>query len=297
MKNIPVAIPLDVPVGMRSTYLRNFTAITKGTGRLLLAAGDQRVEHLNGDFYGADIPAEDAFPEHLFKIAAGSRVGLFATQLGYIARFGHLYPKLNYAVKLNSKSNLVIQSDQDPYSSAWYDVSQVVQFARNAKLNIPAVGYTVYVGSKFEAAMLREAAQVVWQAHQHGLVAILWMYPRGKAVENISDAHLIAGAVNVGSALGADFMKVNPPVPTTAEAYREIMAAGQGTRVIFSGGDRTDSADELLSMIDNAVNKNKAAGAALGRNLHQRPLPEAIAVANAAASIIYDGQPALHIKN
>lgn len=292
MEAYKITVPLDVPAAKRAAYIKNFKLVTKGTGRLLLAAGDQRVEHLNDDFCGEGIAPEDAFPEHLFKIAAGSRVGLFATQLGYIARFGDNYRQLNYCVKLNSKSHIVKPPLQDPFSSAWFDVSQVVKFARDSKLQIPAIGYTVYIGSKFEAPMLREAAQLVWQAHQEGMLAVLWMYPRGESVSNINDPHLIAGAVNVGSALGADFMKVNGPRPASAAAYREIMAAGQKSRVIFAGGEAHDIPD-LLDGIDDEVNKHGAAGAALGRNLHQRPLPEAIAVANAAASIIYDGQPSV----
>ena len=282
-------VPLDVPVVKRETYLKNFRLMTKNTGRLFLFAGDQRVEHLNDDFVGDEIAAEDASPEHLFHIASSSRIGVFATQLGMIARFGAKYPKVPYAVKLNCKSNLVSEASHEPFSSAWYDVHQVVEFANNSKLTIPAVGYTVYVGSVYEAAMLREAAQIVWQAHQAGLVVILWMYPRGKAVADKYDAHTIAGAINVGSALGADFIKINRPVPQTQSAMLEIMSAGEGSRLLFAGGENIES-PELLHMIHQEVNGAGVAGSALGRNLHQRPLNEAIALANAVASVIYDGQ-------
>lgn len=282
-------VPLDVPVAMRTTYLKNFRLITKNTGRLFLFAGDQRVEHLNDDFFGEDITGDDASPEHLFHIAASSRIGLFATQLGFIAKFGAKYPNLPYAVKLNSKSNLTTETNHDPFSSAWHDVRQVIEFANNSKLTIPAVGYTVYVGSNYEAAMLREAAQIVWQAHQAGLIAILWMYPRGKAILNKYSPHLIAGAINVGTALGADFIKVNHPVPENRLALQEIMGAAEGSRVIFAGGENMET-PQLLRMIHEEVNGAGVAGAALGRNLHQRSLAEATALANAIAGIIYDGQ-------
>ncbi len=278
--------PLDVPASKRSTYQKNFNLITKGTGRLFLFAGDQRVEHLNDDFFGPGIATDDATPEHLFKIAAASRVGVFATQMGLIARYGRSYPKLPYAVKLNGKSNLRTEADGEPYSAAWYDVRQVVEFARESGLTIPAVGYTVYVGSAFEAAMLREAAQIVYEAHKAGLVVILWMYPRGEAVEDKFSAHTIAGAVNVGSALGADFLKINRPAPATHEGFKEIMLAGQATNLIFAGGDSVDQ-HSLLNDVANQLRAG-AHGVALGRNLHQRPLNEAVATANAVAGIIYD---------
>jgi len=281
--------PLDVPAAKRALFLRNLKLITKGTGRLFVFAGDQRVEHMNDDFYGVDINLEDCQPEHLFKIAASSRIGVFASQLGYIARFGSSYPNIPYLVKLNSKTNLVKESDQEPYSPAWYDVRDVVNFAKSSGLKIPAVGYTVYVGSGYEAAMLREAAQIVYQAHQAGLVVLLWMYPRGQAVKNKTDAHLISGAVNVGSALGADFVKVNQPSPATPHGLTEIMSAGQRTGVLFAGGEAA-SYQQVLQSIYSNVHRFGASGAALGRNIHQRSFPEAVALANAVASIVYDGQ-------
>lgn len=280
--------PLDVPSAKRALFLRNLKLLTKNTGRLFIFAGDQRVEHLNDDFCGVDISAEDAHPEHLFKIAASSRIGGFATQLGYIARFGVTYPNITYIVKLNSKSNLVKEADQEPYSSAWYDVRDVINFAKTSGLKIPAVGYTVYAGSGFEAAMLREAAQIVHQAHLNGLVAIIWVYPRGKAIVDKTDAHLIAGAVNIASAMGADFVKVNSPEPSTADGLQEIMAAGQRTGVLFAGGEAV-SYDELLQTIYLHVHRFGGAGAALGRNIHQRSFSEAVALANAVASVVYDG--------
>ncbi|MCX6792802.1 MAG: aldolase [Candidatus Falkowbacteria bacterium] len=282
-------VPLDVPSTKRALFLKNLKLITKDTGRLFVFAGDQRVEHLNDDFFGQDISAEDAQPEHMFKIAASSRIGAFATQLGYIARFGATYPNIPYIVKLNSKSNIVKETDQEPYSSAWYDVREVINFAKNSGLKIAAVGYTVYAGSGFEAAMLREAAQIIYQAHQAGLVAIIWVYPRGKSVTDKMNAHTIAGAVNIGSALGADFVKVNQPEPNTPHGLSEIMLAGQRTGVLFAGGEAT-SYDELLQNIYANVHRFGSAGAALGRNIHQRSFQEAVALANAVASVVYDGQ-------
>lgn len=287
MNHLPT-VPLSVPSSKKTLFLKNFNLATRRTGRLLLFAGDQRVEHLNDDFYGEGIPTEDASPEHLFKIAANSRIGLFATQLGYINRYGAKYPKIPYLVKLNSKSHLVPVGQQEPYSGAWYDVRQVVEFAKQSKLNIPAIGYTVYVGSSFEAAMLKEAAQLVWQAHQYGLLAVLWMYPRGKAVDNQNDPHLIAGAVNVGTALGADFVKVDRPEPASSEGYGEIFAAGEGTRVLFAGG-KSQHASSLFGTIAEQMAAG-ASGVALGRNIHQRKLKEAIALTNAVAGIVYDRQ-------
>jgi fructose-bisphosphate aldolase/6-deoxy-5-ketofructose 1-phosphate synthase len=213
-----VIVPLDVPKAMRETYIDNYMEITRGTGRLMLFAGDQKVEHLNDDFYGEGIPEDDADPEHLFRIASRSKIGVFATQLGLIARYGMDYRDVPYLVKINSKTNLVKTAQADPFSNLWYDVEQVVEFKENSGFKILGVGYTIYLGSEFEAEMLVQAAQVVYNAHQHGMVSVLWIYPRGAAVKDEKDPHLIAGATGVGACLGTDFVKVNYPKKEGAES-------------------------------------------------------------------------------
>lgn len=75
-------VPLDVPKTERESYLKNYMEITRESGKLMLFAGDQKVEHLNDDFYGKEVPEDDANPEHLFEIASKSKIGVFATQLG-----------------------------------------------------------------------------------------------------------------------------------------------------------------------------------------------------------------------
>ena len=69
------AAPLDVPGSKRRAYLGNYDRITQGSGRLMLFAGDQKVEHLNDDFYGTlssgeAITADDADPEQARRVTA-----------------------------------------------------------------------------------------------------------------------------------------------------------------------------------------------------------------------------------
>ncbi|MCX6555135.1 MAG: aldolase, partial [Candidatus Aminicenantes bacterium] len=71
-------IPADVPNDVLNEYLSNYEEITLGSDRLMLFAGDQKIEHLNDDFYGPGIAADDADPEHLFKIASQAEIGVFA---------------------------------------------------------------------------------------------------------------------------------------------------------------------------------------------------------------------------
>jgi DhnA family fructose-bisphosphate aldolase class Ia len=117
IKEDDILVPLDVPKAKRENYIRNYLTITQKSGRLMLFAGDQKVEHLNNDFYGDEIHLDDGDPEHLFRIASQANIGVFATQLGLIARYGNSYADVPYLVKLNSKTNLVKTSQSDPFSN------------------------------------------------------------------------------------------------------------------------------------------------------------------------------------
>jgi len=282
-----ISVPLNVPVHARETYLKNLLEITKGSGRLMLFAGDQKVEHLNDDFTGEGTHPDDADPEHLFRIATQGHIGVFATQLGLIARYGMDYPEVPYLVKLNSKTNLVKTKQMDPFNNQWLDVYQVVEFQQNSGLNILGVGYTVYLGSEYEADMLHQAAQIVYEAHAHGLVTVLWIYPRGQAVPDEKDPHLIAGATGVAACLGTDFVKVNYPKKkgeSSAEIFKEaVMAAGR-TKVVCAGGSSKAPKDFLQELHDQ-IHISGASGNATGRNVHQKSLGEAVSMCNAIYAI------------
>ncbi len=287
-----VVVPLDVPKTVRESYMKNYLTITRESNRLMLFAGDQKVEHLNADFYGKGIHQDDRDPEHLFRIASKANIGVFATQLGLIARYGMDYPEIPYLVKLNSKTNLVKVSQSDPLSNQWIDVKQVADFQQNSGLKILAVGYTIYLGSQFEAQMLRQAAQLVFHAHQYGLITVLWIYPRGKAVVEEKDRHLIAGATGVAACIGSDFVKVNYPQKEgleSKEIFKEaVMAAGR-TKVVCAGGSSVD-AGSFLQRLHDQIFISGASGNATGRNIHQKSLEEAVRMCNAVYAITVEGK-------
>jgi fructose-bisphosphate aldolase/6-deoxy-5-ketofructose 1-phosphate synthase len=282
-----VIVPLDVPSESRQMYRENYLLITHGSGRLMLFAGDQKVEHLNDDFFGPGIDEQDSDPEHMFQIASQAHIGAFASQPGLIARYGADYPDVPYLIKLNSKTGLIKTAQAEPNSRQWLELEQAVEFRKSSGLNIVGIGYTVYLGSEYEADMLREAAQLVFQAHRHGLVSVLWMYPRGKAILDEKDPHLIAGAAGVAAALGSDFAKVNYPQKTghnSAEIFKEAVRASGRTKVVCAGGESTD-ARLFLERLHDQIHISGASGNATGRNIHQRPLAEAVRLCNAIYAI------------
>lgn len=280
-------IPGDVPNGFINEYAYNYELATQGSGRLMLFAGDQKVEHLNDDFYGEGIHADDNTPEHLFKIADGSEIGIFAAQMGLISMYGPDYPEVPYLVKMNSKTHLINKKQRDPVSLQLVDIEQIVDFKRNTGLDVLGIGYTIYLGSEFEHLMLREAAQAIYKAHQYGLLSVLWIYPRGQSVPDEKCPHLIAGATGTAATLGSDFVKVNAPKKdgsSNAELLIESVKAAGKTRVVCAGGSSTDPKAFLQSLYDQ-IHIAGVAGNATGRNIHQKPLDEAIRMCNAISAI------------
>lgn len=295
-----VRVPADVPAEMRDTYIDNYMAATRGTGRLMLFACDQKVEHMNDDFYGEGISADDADPEHLFRIGSQGVCGILAGQRGLVAQYAADYPEINYLVKMNSKTHLVKTKQEDPYSPQLYDILNVMDLVDNG-VNVVGVGYTIYLGSEYESAMMMEAGQLIADAHAAGLLVVLWIYPRGEAVENEKDPHLIAGGAGVAVSLGSDFVKVNPPKGTdaasSAELLKEASLASGRTGLVCAGGSTVD-ASSFLGQLWEQIHIGGATGNATGRNIHQRGLDEAIRLTKAISAITlgdYDADRALKV--
>lgn len=286
---LEIKIPLSVPNRKKSTYRQNYSLLTNNSGRLLLIAGDQKLEHLNDDFFGPEISPEDNDPEHLFKIVSNSEGGVLASHLGLISRYGASYRNIPYIIKLNGKTNIGPNEEKDSSKCLW-KVEDVLKFKEQSGLKIVGVGYTLYLGSIFEGKMLKEAAKLIFEAHQSGLPAILWIYPRAKNIKE-ENIHVIAGAAGVAAALDADFAKLKYPYNTknkmkTALDFLEVTKAAGRTKIICVGGEKKKALD-MLEELNYQINFGKTAGVAIGRNIHQRPLDEAIRFSRALGSIIF----------
>ncbi len=291
MKNA-IFVPADVPENSTKEYEKNYSTITHDSGRLMLFAGDQKIEHLNKDFHGEGIAEDDGDPIHLFRIASKGKIGVFATQLGLIARYGNDFPTVPYLVKFNSKTNLVKTDQRDPLSTSMMSMDALMRFKRSNKLNICGIGYTIYLGSEYEHIMLNEAAKYVFEAHQNGLVTVLWIYPRGQSVKDEKDPAIIAGAAGVAACLGSDFVKVNAPKKEGEDSAnllkQAVMAAGR-TKLVCAGGSSTD-AEKFLTGLHKQIHAGGASGNATGRNIHQKPLDEAVRFCNAIYAITVENK-------
>lgn len=279
-------VPADVPELFKDLYTARYERITHKSNHLFLFAADQKIEHLNEDFQGTHIHADTLDPEHLFRIANAGFVGAFATQLGLISRYCIDYEKIPYIAKLNGKTNLDAQSGRDPESRMLWSVHDVQDLIDNTEIDICGIGYTVYLGGSHEAQMLSEAAQAIHQAHAVGLLAIVWVYPRATHLAHTDTPELLTGAAGIGAALGADFVKIHAPQTKNIPALAAAATAAGRTGVICSGGAQV-KIDTLLHTIHEQLHIGHMNGCAIGRNIFQRSLPEAIALTQAINAMVY----------
>lgn len=287
-------IPSDIPQNFHQKFQENYNAITKNSENLFLFAGDHKLEKLNL-----------INPEHLFQLAAQPEIGAFATHLGLISRYGKQYPNTNYIVKLNGKSNalktlqyrtfcmptrMFLQERDiahDPVSQQLWSVEDIITFQKNSGLNIRGVGYTVYLGSTYETRMLQEAARIIFEAHQYGLITFLWMYPRGYSVKNERDGALIAGAAGVAAALGADFAKVKAPSHNTEQWLKKVIESAGNTRILLSGGEKYKHAENFIQDAQGYLTKTGIAGLAVGRNIFELELSQAHEMIKKLSQLVY----------
>jgi fructose-bisphosphate aldolase/6-deoxy-5-ketofructose 1-phosphate synthase len=212
--------------------------------------------------------------------------------MGLLARYAKDYPHIPYLIKLNSKTNLIKKEYKDPFSTCWYDFEHIINFKNQTGLNIVGVGYTIYVGSWYESAMFEQAARLVYEAHQEGLVTVLWIYMRGRSIKDSENIHLNAGGAGVGLCLGTDFIKIICPSDAKGnqdmEAYKEVVKAAGRAGIICVGGSK-QTPEKFLKNLYDQVHVAGTRGCAVGRNIYQRTLDESVRMANAISAIVmYD---------
>ena len=106
------------------------------------------------------------------------------------------------------------------------------------------------------------------------------------------DPDLIAGAAGVAACLGSDFVKVNPPKKEgedSAELLKRAVKAAGRTKLISAGGSSTD-VETFLTGLHKQIHIGGASGNATGRNIHQKPLNEAIKFCNAIYALTVENK-------
>ncbi len=249
----------------------------QGSGRFAFLAYDQGLEHGPADFR-PNPPS--ASPRFVLELARDYGYSGVVFQQGVALATQGVYPEVPRLIKLNGRANLY---KGEPDSRLLCSV----EFAVRA-LGARAVGYTLYPGAEQEGRMFSEFAQVVRDARSFGVPVVAWVYPRGKAVPNDTAPEVIAYATRIAFELGADIAKVK--WPGDFESFRWACEAAQTTRVVLSGGVKTEEPKEFLDVLSQVLEAG-GAGVAVGRNVWQRPAVEARAISKEIVALVRTHRP------
>ncbi len=272
-----------------------------GSGYLSILPVDQGVEHTAGASFAPNPIYFD--PENIIKLAIEGGCNAVATTFGGLALHARKYAhKIPFLVKLNHNQLMTYPNtyDQIMYGS--------VQEAWN--LGAAAVGATIYFGSDEADRQLQEVSEAFEEAHELGMLTVLWCYTRNNAFKvGDKDYHAatdLTGQANyLGATIKADiikqklpeinggfrdikFAKTNPAMydklttdhPIDMCRYQVVNNYMGKVGLINSGG--ASGENDFADAARTAVINKRAGGTGLivGRKSFQRPMKEGVKLLN-----------------
>ena len=239
--------------------MRIKTSVILKNDRSVMLACDQGLEHGPHDF---NLKSVD--PTYIMDVALEGKYNAVIVQSGIAEKYyNEAYRDVPLVCKINGKTSLL---KGDPISP------QICSVDRAVKLGADAIGYTVFDGSKHEAAIFSNFGKVVEEAHDYGLPVIAWMYPRGDAIPNDIDNNILAYSARIGLELGADLVKMK--YNGDKDAFKWVVKNAGRTRVLCAGGGKLEPNAFLRNVRD--IMDTGAVGMAMGRNVWQAQKPFAI---------------------
>lgn len=236
--------------------IKNLKKITSKRKALFLAY-DQGLEHGPSDFNDKTVD-----PNYIIDIAKKGKYNALIFQKGIAEKYNLEIKKskIPLIIKLNGKTNLL---KGDPISQQICSVEEAV------KLGAVAVGYTIYLGSKYEQEMIKEFSKIKKQANKLGVPTIVWIYPRGKSIEKKPKTKLMAYCCRVGLEIGADIIKIR--YEGKLENLKWAVKNAGKTKVVIAGGTKKNE-KELLKQVKEIMDSG-CIGLAIGRNIWQNKKP------------------------
>jgi class I fructose-bisphosphate aldolase len=259
-----------------------------GSGKLVILPVDQGYEHGPARSFASNPAAYD--PPYLYQLALDAGLSGYAAPLGLLEQGADTYAgQLPTILKLNSANSLAAEGADQAVTASVKDA---------LRLGCVGIGFTIYPGSDACYDMMEEIRDLSREAKAHGLIAVVWSYPRGGKVSKGAGEtalDIVAYAAHMAALLGANIIKVKPPTDkldldaakkvyeaedidrsTMAARIRHLMqCAFAGKRlVVFSGGEAKDT-EGLLNEI-RQIRDGGASGSIIGRNSFRRPKAEAL---------------------
>ncbi len=224
-------------------------------GKSILLAYDQGFEHGPS----LDFNEKNVYPSYIMEIAAKGGFNGIVFQKGLAEKYYD--GRVPLILKVNGKAAL---AKGEPISMQNCSVEYALS------LGAKAIGYTIYLGSERDGEMFQEFGRIQEQAHEHGIPAIAWIYPRGQAVKDDTSKEIVAYAARVGLELGADAVKIKYTGDPQSFSWA-VKSAGKAL-VYMSGGPKAPTDEDFLKQV-RGVMMAGATGLAVGRNVWQNEDP------------------------
>jgi len=146
------------------------------------------------------------------------------------------------------------------------------------RLNVAAVGISVFVGSDYEHQTLLNLARLVDEAERYG-IPVMAVTAVGKELEKRS-ARYLALACRIAAELGARVVKTY----WCNDGFEKVIR-GCPVPVVMAGGPQVDTELEVFEFVYDGIQKG-AIGVNLGRNIWQNDYP--VAMIRAIRAIVHE---------
>lgn len=259
-----------------------------GTGKLVILPVDQGFEHGPARSFASNPPAYD--PRYHFQLAIEAGCNAYAAPLGFLEAGAREFAgDIPLILKINDHD--LTLSERDPKQARTGSVEDAL------RLGCVAIGFTIYPGSEHRFEMYEQLRAAAEEAKRHGLVVVVWSYPRGSGLSKEGETSIdICGyAAHIAAQLGAHLIKVKLPtahieqdearkvyeaqripVGTQAERVRHVVqCVFDGRRIVIFSGGPEESDDALLRDV-RAIQEGGGFGSIIGRNSFKRPKEDAL---------------------
>jgi putative autoinducer-2 (AI-2) aldolase len=186
---------------------------------------------------------------------------------------------LRSAIPAESTPNVILRASGGPsvIGPTLEDEHLLVHPEEAIRLDVAAVGVSVFVGSEFETQTLNNLATAVTEYERYG-IPVMAVTAVGKELEK-RDARYLALASRIAAELGARVVKTY-----YTEDFERITSSCP-VPVVIAGGPKTDDALEVLSFVSDGIAKG-AVGVNLGRNIWQHYDP--VGMAKALRAVVHE---------
>ena len=145
------------------------------------------------------------------------------------------------------------------------------------RLNVSAVGLSIFVGTEYEHDSLLNLAKLVDEGERYG-IPVMAVTAVGKELDK-RDARYLALSCRIAAELGARVVKTY-----YCKGFKRI-TQGCPVPVVIAGGPKVDTELEVFEFVHDGIQKG-AIGVNLGRNIWQNDYP--VAMIKALRSIIHE---------